>query len=626
MTRRKSAAVSKASGGTSNGGALVSSGGLTRLRNQGGLRIGGGPAGALGELGGSGLKVSAGRPDEEWNPKIRGRRWTLACREMLDQDATIGTGFTLIELVAHRVAWRLDIPKEAEGAQAARDAQQFVDECLNDMEHSLPDAITEAISGKLGFGFHVDEVVWKVRGGATDDETRRSKFNDGRLGIRKFASRAQESLDHWQFDEANTPTAFVQKDPVTGLLTEIPLSRCLLFRHRPRKNNPEGRSILRHSWLPYFYAKRIREGEAVGIERDFTGMPMFFVPPELLADTTTPQASSLISYLSTLMQQITTGERNGALLPSEVDENGKPTGWSFKLMASPGQKSIDPDKVIRRYEASIAMCLMVEFILLGTGNTGSWALDDGKQTRFGLFIEGILAEVQGVLQRLIDKLCALNGIAPEFVPQLAFGDVRAPDLQQIAQLLLAAHQVDALDVDDGLRDWIRQVGNFPERAVDAPGDAAQQRLEQALERAQKRGDTAMVEAIRQKMHATLGMEGDTGPLDTGPVPVRDTALQGPQAAALLQIVQAVGQGTVPAASAKAMIAAAFPGMNGDQIAAMVDPIQEGSTPKPVPVPFGGAQPPSGNAPPVPPKDGAPPKDNAKDKPPEGEPKPAPPKE
>lgn len=603
---KRGVAKAKASGGDTGGGAAIRNGMIPRLQQQRGLRVGGG--GLMTEAGSAGLKMQAGRVDEEWNPKLRGRRWTLAVREMLDQDATIGTGFTLIELVAHRVKWRLDVPKNAEGNTEAAAAQQFVDECLADMSHTFPDAVVEAIRGKLGFGFHFDEVVYKIRGGPNEvDPARRSKFSDGKIGVRKLASRAQETLDHWEMDDADGVSAFVQKDPVTGLLTSIPIQKSLLFRHRPMKNNPEGRSILRHAWLPYFSAKRIREAESVGIERDFTGMPMFFVPPELLANTATPDAQSLISYLTTLMQQITTGERNGAVLPAELDAEGKPTGYAFKLMASPGQKAINTDVVIRRYEAAIAMVLMVEFILLGSNNVGSWALDEGKQTRFGLFVEGILTEVRDVIQKfLIEKLCAMNNIAPENVPQLVFGDVRAPDLQQLAQLLLAAHQVDALDVDDDLRDWIRKTANLPDRAADAVDDPAQQRLEAALARATARGDTQMADAIRQRMHAQLGMTADTAPLDTGPVPVRDTALQGPQVTALQAIIEAVGTGKIPKPTAKAMIQASFPGMDGNAIAAMVDPIEDGSIkPPPPPMPFGAQPPKDPNAPPDP-KDVPPP--------------------
>ena len=102
------------------------------------------------------------------------------------------------------------------------------------------------------------------------------------IGWRKFAGRAQETLLHWEFDESGDATAMVQLLPTGGPLLSVPLSKCLHFVTVPLKNSPEGRSILRNAYVPYVRKKRIEEIEAIGIERDLAGLPVAWVPPEIL--------------------------------------------------------------------------------------------------------------------------------------------------------------------------------------------------------------------------------------------------------------------------------------------------------------------------------------------------------
>src|SRR5437016_1603691 len=68
----------------------------------------------------------------------------------------------------------------------------------------------------------------------------------------------------------------------TEPVTEIPIEKSLLFRTTSARGNPEGRSALRGAFTSWYYLKRIREYEAIGIERDLAGMPTFGVPLEVL--------------------------------------------------------------------------------------------------------------------------------------------------------------------------------------------------------------------------------------------------------------------------------------------------------------------------------------------------------
>ena len=62
----------------------------------------------------------------------------------------------------------------------------------------------------------------------------------------------------------------------------IPIERSLLFRGKQSKGNPEGISMLRGAYRPWFFKKRLEEFEAIGVERDLAGMPMARVPSDYI--------------------------------------------------------------------------------------------------------------------------------------------------------------------------------------------------------------------------------------------------------------------------------------------------------------------------------------------------------
>jgi HK97 family phage portal protein len=80
----------------------------------------------------------------------------------------------------------------------------------------------------------------------------------------------------------------------------------------------------------------------------------------------------------------------------------------------------------------------------------------------------------------------------------------------------------------------------------------------------------------------VDLEGDSGDVPAAPAPaeavasgdasVQDTAMNGAQIESLLGVVEQVGTGAIPAASAKAILGAAFPMLTPESIDAMLDPL------------------------------------------------------
>jgi hypothetical protein len=410
------------------------------------------------EIGLTGLNVSHGYIDEEFLTELRGDRGRDVYREMRDNDATIGAFLCAIDTLVKAVDWRVD-PSEMDttGEYAA-----FLESCMDDMTHSWQDFISEVLT-LLTFGWSYHEIVYKRRVGPLEqDGSRRSKYTDGKIGIRKLAPRAQESLHRWEIEEDGSIRGMYQQGPNTGKVCYIPIEKALLFRLSTVKNNPEGRSVLRNCYKSYYYIKKIQNFEAIAIERDLNGIPVVRIPKEILsASGDTALGRSRNIYLQ-IARDLKVNSQGGLVLPSETypDENGRPSNVrmvDIELLSSNGTRTIDTDKVITRYQQDIARTCLADFLMLGNSSAGSFALAKDKSSLFLRSLEAILNSIASTLNRhLVPRLWQLNGFDLEVMPQFNYGEIAPVDLDALGNYVrnLSGAGVDLLDeeTDDYLRD------------------------------------------------------------------------------------------------------------------------------------------------------------------------------
>ncbi len=309
------------------------------------------------ELGSTGLRRSGGTVYEEFLTSLRGIRGARVYREMADNDPTIGSMLFAIEKVITRLEWRVDPysddSQDGETQQTDKEVAEFINSCLNDMSDSW-DATLSQILSMLVFGYSYHEIVYKKRGGDSTDPTKRSKFNDGKIGWRKMPIRSQETLWQWMIDADGGIQGMIQSDPSSGGSHTIPIDKALLFRTTSQKNNPEGRSILRNAYRPWFFKRRIEEIEAIGIERDLAGLPVAYLPPEYLSSTATPEQASVLASIQAIVTSIKRNEQEGIVMPAMYDDNGHKM-FDLQLLSSGGSRQFDTDKTIQRYDQRMAM-------------------------------------------------------------------------------------------------------------------------------------------------------------------------------------------------------------------------------------------------------------------------------
>jgi len=415
------------------------------------------------ELGTTGLRRVGGFVIDDQLNALRGSNAVNAWREMSDNDPVVGAMLFAIERLLLKVDWRVD-PYSDPGEQPTPEdlaVAEFVDSCRHDLNESWSSLI-QGILSMLVFGFSFHELVYKRRIGPDQaDPAKRSKFTDGKIGWRKIAFRDQLTRWQWHFGPDGGIDAMVQWDPSTGRNATIPIEKALLFRTTTAKNNPEGRSILRNAFRPWYYKRRIEEFEAVGIERDLAGLPIAYVPPALLNSNSTDAQKAALAAVTEIVQGIKRNEQEGVVFPLAYDESGN-VQFKLELLSSGGQRQFDTDKVVSRYDNRIAMTVLADFILLGHENVGSFALGTSKVDLFATAIEAWAKSIADVFNdHAFPRLLKLNGMDVTRCPSLTFSEIGAIDLPSIAEFISKLTQSGAIVPDEGLEDWLRDLGGLP---------------------------------------------------------------------------------------------------------------------------------------------------------------------
>ena len=108
----------------------------------------------------------------------------------------------------------------------------------------------------------------------------------------------------------------------------------------------------------------------------------------------------------------------------------------FKLVASEGKRAIDLDPVIKRYQHDIARSVLSEFIMLGNGEHGSYALSKSKTDLFLRALESYIQAIVDVLNKqVVEPLWYLNGLDFALKPKIVAGDIAPHDLKELGAYL-----------------------------------------------------------------------------------------------------------------------------------------------------------------------------------------------
>lgn len=413
-----------------------------------------------GEIGRIGQNRSNGILMEEFLPELQGIRGVEVYREMSDNDETVGAILFVIEMLMRQCTFSVEPGGKTE---KDKEAAEFVESCMNDMQLSWTDTISEIVSF-LTYGWSYHEIVYKRRMGKTKDRRTSSKYDDGLIGWRKLPLRSQDTLWEWLYEnDSDDVIGMVQAPPPDYGHYTIPIDKALHFRTKSRKDNPEGRSILRSAYRSWYFKKRIQEIEGIGMERDLAGFPVLYGPEGTdLWDREDDDMAYMLHTAQTIVTNIRRDQKEGLVMPN---------GWKLELLSAGNRRQFDTNQIIERYDKRIATTVIADFVLLGQTGVGSYALSSDKTRLFALAIGtylDIICEVfntQGI-PRLID----INGDKFKGIteyPKMVHGDIEDANLEKLGTFISQMVTAGILIPDEALEDFVRRAGNLPERDENA---------------------------------------------------------------------------------------------------------------------------------------------------------------
>ena len=431
-------------------------------------------------IGSTGLKQFGGFIEESTLRDLSGRRAVEIYKDMGDNDATCGVILYALTQIIRQVSWTV---APASTADFDREAAEFLESAMHDMEdETWTDFVGEAFMGMLRYGFSLHEVCYKRRAGDASQPWMRSHYADGRVGWRGLPGRAQDTIYRWLFDDSGRLIGAEQQAPPHYRMVNLPIDKCLLFRTTMEKDNPEGRSVFRSAYRSWVLKRGLENIEATGVEKDISGLPIVWVPRELLAlaqeNPTLPngqpnemvrQAQAMVAAYRKMATEVRRDAHEGLVMPLDYDDQGNKR-FDITLLQSGGARAYDVGRIVERYDQRIAMTVMADFLLLGQGATaqGSWAMHSDKSKLFLQSIASYLRIFTDTFNKVaVRKLMRLNTFEMSDFPRIEFGSLERVDLTEMGDLLTKCAQAGMeLFPDEELDAHVRRVAGWPERAQD----------------------------------------------------------------------------------------------------------------------------------------------------------------
>lgn len=490
------------------------------------------------DAGVSGLKQTGGFLLEEFHPRLRGRLADRIYAEMEQNNASVGAALWAMETLIRQVSWEVKPQKGQEDELESKNLADWYEGARKDTQTRWQDMVSEIMSFTT-YGWVLLEELYKIRRGPDQSEPRlHSKFDDGLWGWRDFSIRSQDSRWRWEFREEDGQVLGMHQQVQTeAKMRFIPIEKALLFRIRSRHNNPEGRSLLRHAYRPYYMLKRGEEIEGIGMERNVAGLPVFEVPWQILHPDADPAEVGLRNLAKEVVQKVRIDAAAGLVLPGSKDKNGRDTGFQFKLLSTSGKADAGTDPILKRYRGDIMIALLAEFLLLGQTETGTRNVAGEQTNVLFMSLESMLQTVADVFTDCaFPRIGRLNRFPMRSLPILSFGQIGKSDFLQFSQAMSNLANSGILTLDNKLEDDARQRGMLPGReqleAVSVPDE-------------ERDTDSAEDEVA----DATAAIDGTED--------IQETALNGAQVTSLVEIMRATADGQIPRDSAVAIIENAF---------------------------------------------------------------------
>ena len=413
------------------------------------------------ELGTTGLRRFGGRIDDEYDRSFKDLSRKLALFREMSDDPIVAATDQAIRMVIRRVAAHAE-----PGGESAADieASEFLAQAMDDMSMSWSDTIDNVLT-MFRNGFQLAELVYKKRTGP--DREPASKYDDGRIGWRKWTFLAGDSLDRgepWLFDEHGGLQG-CRQTPYTsnGESVEIPIEKLLLFLTTTENANPEGKSLLRAMHSSWHFKHNLEEIEAISAERMGAGFPVFYLGSDVGKGE---GATGDVETIKNMVVNVRVDDQMGLVLPWAKMGAGAREGEGvlFELQSPPSKGVVDFNVTIGRHEQRMAMVALAQFIHLGMNQVGARSLGESSQDFFTLAVSGWVDSIYDTLNRFaVERLFQLNYFpGMTAMPTIAHESVAQTNLIEVADYINKLVGANVLTPDANMERSVRELADLPE--------------------------------------------------------------------------------------------------------------------------------------------------------------------
>jgi hypothetical protein len=385
----------------------------------------------LGELGATGTTFFYGlMTSEEYNADLKGTAGINIFDKMRRSDGSVKAALLACELPLRAATWSVepasDSPKDKEIAE-------FVERNLKTGMTIPFDEFLRHVLMMLAFGFSIFEKVFEVR--------------DGQYCWRKLAPRLPKSLYSWKLDDEGGLAGIIQQVQKGTAFDEIhiPVEKMIVFVNDKEGSNYQGTSLLRAAYKHWYFKENLYRIDGLAAEKNGLGTPVFDVPANISKES-----------------------------EAQVDKMGKgfhahermyfkmPEGYDMRILGLTGSvRDIMPS--IEHHDKMILRSILAQFLSLGSGDTGSWALSQDQSSFFLMALKSVSNNVCDTMNRhAIKQLVDFNYQVKEY-PTLTCSNLETRQTEKLAVAIQQLVSCNVITPDPGLEDAVRQLMKLPEK-------------------------------------------------------------------------------------------------------------------------------------------------------------------
>ena len=358
------------------------------------------------EIGSGGPAFLAGLivDDEEHNKKLQGVDGVRIFDKMRRTDAQVAGVLAGLQLPIMSSEAVIERPEDNQ-----REAERVTDEHLDFARYNLFERIdfSEALQHSLSSfwaGYSWFEKVYAVE--------------DRALVIDRLAPRLAVTLWRWQADEHGALTGVTQRARVGSgrnlVEVQIPRNKIAIFTVGKEAGDPGGKSLLRAAYRAYSIKDVLYKLEAIRFERYAIGVPVVTLPDQYTDDQMDMAKQIAANWRG--------AEQSFVVLVGDMKVE----------LVQTGSGALDIQPAIRHHNEEIAKSALMQFINLGTTDTGSRALGESMMEFFYDAVEGHAKTLASQWNReVLWPLMDLN-FSDRPRPTLRFEDLGAVSLSQLS--------------------------------------------------------------------------------------------------------------------------------------------------------------------------------------------------